>query len=754
MKKLALCSLVLFGGCSTLKIDSNNDIRLDYANIINIEGIPKVYAYEKPRKETDKSGTNYINPFVDMGAWHGYYQPNSKISRLLGGFAGPFYIAQEYAVNLSDNFNKLTITNEKTKTKYDFSKSRIKFTYLPGKLVQRYDFNDITVIFELIYATNRTALIKSEIINKTNERLELNLSWNGTIFNRVGKWDSKFERYKYTDLENNLSMTDNEVIVNFSKKRQVWDYLTNGEEKFKLTYSLPVETTLNENSYNTKAKEIVRIDPSSTFSTYSTQTYTLTTQEEKEESKKIKEILRKPQNYFESNKKRWNMYIESTINPKIKDKNYDKVAIKSIETLISNWRSPAGAIKHDGISPSVSYKWFNGFWAWDSWKQAVATVNFAPELAKNNVRALFDYQITEKDTIRPQDKGAVIDAIFYNMSEERGGDGGNWNERNSKPPLSAWAVWKIYEKTEDKKFLKEMYPKLQAYHQWWYTNRDHNKNGVLEYGGMVHPLNNSDEEIILAAAWESGMDNAVRFDIKGVGKKDSGVKVLKNRDENGNVIGYSINQESVDLNSYFYAEKIYLAQMSKVLGKTEDEKNYLESAEKLREYINKNMFDEKTGFYYDLQISDKDNSTYLLVNRGKGTEGYIPLWAKVATDKEAKEVVKNIMDNNKFNTYLPFPTASKDNKKYDPVKYWRGPVWLDQAYFGIVGLNNYGYSKEAKLMANKLYQNSEGLLGDGTIRENYNPETGEGLHCSNFSWSASVYYLLYKNFLDNTEENN
>ena len=33
-----------------------------------------------------------------------------------------------------------------------------------------------------------------------------------------------------------------------------------------------------------------------------------------------------------------------------------------------------------------------------------------------------------------------------------------------------------------------MYPKLVAYHNWWYTNRDLDKNGIAEYGGMVHEL--------------------------------------------------------------------------------------------------------------------------------------------------------------------------------------------------------------------------------------------------------------------------
>ncbi len=56
-----------------------------------------------------------------------------------------------------------------------------------------------------------------------------------------------------------------------------------------------------------------------------------------------------------------------------------------------------------------------------------------------------------------------------------------------------------------------------------------------------------------------------------------------------------------------------------------------------------------------------------------------PLWAKAATKDKAARVVESMTDANKFDTFVPFPTASKDNNKYAPEKYWRGPVWLDQA---------------------------------------------------------------------------
>lgn len=37
-----------------------------------------------------------------------------------------------------------------------------------------------------------------------------------------------------------------------------------------------------------------------------------------------------------------------------------------------------------------------------------------------------------------------------------------------------------------------MYPKLVAYHDWWLRNRDHNGNGVPEYGATRDKAHNTD----------------------------------------------------------------------------------------------------------------------------------------------------------------------------------------------------------------------------------------------------------------------
>ncbi|EGT4137753.1 LPXTG cell wall anchor domain-containing protein [Clostridium perfringens] len=741
----ALTTTLLTGFCNlnaygSIKNTSINDFR----NVLNVQGNPQVNL-------NDSYSTNVSNPFSDMGAWHAYYLPEKGATNLYGGFAGPLIVGEEYPINLSDTISKITLTNSDTGEVYDLSKAQnIMFDFYPGKLIQTYELNDFNLKLELIFATNRSALIKTEIENKKNTDLNLNLEWSGNIFNKspytISVNDNGEKNY---DLGQTLEATQNGVQVNFSNIRSTWSFFSTDETKFNVEYEGNTSTAINGNSYVTKLDNIVNIKPQNTFKTFSTQSYTFTTEEFNNEQVKINDLIENGDTYFNDNTNRWQNYLNKAFSntEKDSDPHYKDAAVKSIITLTTNWRSAAGAIKHDGIVPSLSYKWFVGMWAWDSWKQAVATANFDGELAKNNIRALFDYQIKGDDSVRPYDKGTIIDAIFYNKDEQRGGEGGNWNERNSKPPLAAWAVWNVYKETNDIEFLKEMYPKLVDYHNWWYTNRDHDKNGIAEYGGMVHPANNSEDEIILAAAWESGMDNATRFDKEGFGSDDAGVHVFENKDNNGNTVGYSINQESVDLNSYLYAEKGFLKSIADILGKTEDSQKYEVEAKNVGEYIRNNMFDKETGFFYDLQINEDGSEKKLLVNRGKGTEGWMPLWAKVATQDEAELVKENMMDSNKFNTYMPLPTASKDNPKFNPNKYWRGPVWMDQALYGIESLQNYGFKDEAETLTKKLFDNAEGLIGDGPIRENYNPETGQGLHTKNFSWSASAYYLLYKNVL-------
>ena len=105
-----------------------------------------------------------------------------------------------------------------------------------------------------------------------------------------------------------------------------------------------------------------------------------------------------------------------------------------------------------------------------------------------------------------------------------------------------------------------------------------------------------------------------------------------------------------------------------------------------------------------------------------------------------------LTDTTKFSTYIPFPTIAVDNPKYNTRGYWRGPICLDQTYFAIRGLRNYGYHELADQYTLQVFDRLQGLKEDKPIHENYGTHTGERLKAPHFSWSSSHLLMLYSDY--------
>ncbi len=410
---------------------------------------------------------------------------------------------------------------------------------------------------------------------------------------------------------------------------------------------------------------------------------------------KIDSILADPAAALADNAARWDGYISKTLRSDM-PADYDRIAVKAITTLVSNHRVARGGLLHDGIIPSHAVGYFVGLWAWDSWRFCAGAAAFDPELAKNNIRAMFDYQLPD---------GMVIDCIYTDPSEN--------NARDSKPPLVCWAVDRIWEATGDREFLAEMYPQLLAYYKWWYAKRDHDGNGICEYG--------STDGTLEAAAWESGMDNAIRFD---------SVTMVRN---DGFDDAWSMDQESVDLNAYLANECRYLKKFAGILGETF---NAPDPTERVADYF----FDPERGFFFDRRLGGKG------FVGDPGCEAYTMLWTGLARPEQVKAMMPLLQDTTKFSTYIPFPTVAADNPKYNPKGYWRGPIWLDQTYFAISGLRNYGYGDLADAYTRQVFDRLDGLKEGAPIHENYGTHTGERLKAPHFSWSASHLIMLYQEY--------
>jgi len=616
-----------------------------------------------PRTATDRS----FNIFFDMGAWQGYSLPRAGT-----GFSGPFVHSLGNGRWAGVRFATLALRDAEAKE--DIALRETASHAVPGALERTFSAQGLEVRQTLFFADSWHALVR--IALRSDRARTVELAVGGNAMPLPGS---------------PLASAGGAVVQRFadSPSTLVTRLHADGARAGRIAVA--------GNDYRIALDRPLQLEPGKPAVLYVVQTLRYDTHAEPPAIDYI--------HAWEANRARWAGYLQAIADSHLAglpDEVARRVAAKAVVTLLGNWRAARGDLHHDGVVPSYSNPDFNGFWAWDSWKHAAALAWFAPDLAREQIRAMFDYQAAD---------GMVPDCVFLHRADD------NW--RDSKPPLATWAVMQVYRATGDRAFLVEMYGKLVRYHRWWFANRDHDHDGLAEYG--------STDGTRVAAAWESGMDNAVRFD---------GAAMLQN-----GAHAWSMDQESVDLNAYLYLEATELARIAGVLGKPQDQRRWQAQAEAMKHAIRSRMYDAALGWFFDAKLGSRE------LVRVYGSEGWAPLWAGVATPAQAAAVEKAMTDARKFDTTMPLPTLAADDPHFAPIKgYWRGPVWLDQSLFGVEALRRYGYRAQADAMARKLVLDAKGLAaGQATFRENYDPLTGNGYQSRNFSWSAASYLLLLDN---------
>ena len=501
--------------------------------------------------------------FTDAGSWMGFTLPEKE--NWVNGFCGPFSLDMFRRQWMAQSAVTVGFSQKVSDTFVPDSTC-----YYPGELYMSAHSGNGTITQRLNFVNASTALLRIEA-DKAEELILTGSQWGKNI---------------------TVSVEQNSVIARHPSGESVT-----------VTFPPDVKLTGTDNNY-TALIHTSKYPVNVTISFFTS---------EKEMTvglQNLPNLLNNPEKALQANAERWEGYLTKILRTDMKPE-YDRIAVKAVTTLISNWRTHRGGLLHEGIVPSHAVGYFVGFWAWDTWRFSAGTAKFDPELAKNNIRAMFDYQ---------QPDGMVIDCIYTDPSEN--------NARDSKPPLVCWAVDEIFTHTGDTAFVSEMYPQLLAYYKWWYQKRDHNHNGMCEYGATDGTLE--------AAAWESGMDNAIRFD---------DAMMLKN---DGGEDAWSMDQESVDLNAYLALECKLLKKFSGLLNVSFDAPDY---SNKVADYF----FDPKLNFFFDRRLKD---SSFI---EEPGCEAYTPLWTQIATQEQVDKMLPMLQDTAKFSTYIPFPTIAADN---------------------------------------------------------------------------------------------
>ena len=349
---------------------------------------------------------------------------------------------------------------------------------------------------------------------------------------------------------------------------------------------------------------------------------------------------------------------------------YDTLAGNTVDSPDAPWAP------YRCISPWI--REITGIWNWDTAFHAMTSSYFDTDLAKDCLRGFMQFQ-------KPD--GMFPDVIYLN---------GNRVEDLTKPPVLPWAAITVYERDQDDEFLREMYDRFVKNEKFWVNRRMH--DGLFHYSSEGTP-----EEIAkndyLFARYESGWDNSPRWDAP------------------------IIHFWPIDLNCFMITFYRSMTKIANALGL--DSQQWQEKENTLTSLVLQRLYDEEHHCFADRNFESGRFSSVI------SPASFMPLFIGIASKEQAAELHEIARDPKKF--YPGMPSVSYDDPTYS-TGYWRGPTWLNIAFFAAKGLKAYGYDETAngirEFILSMVDENKDGIY------ENYNSLERKGLYWPSFSWSA------------------
>lgn len=388
---------------------------------------------------------------------------------------------------------------------------------------------------------------------------------------------------------------------------------------------------------------------------------------------------------------------------------------------------------------------FNEMYGWDSYFIQLGLLRDGEvELAKNVVDN-FCYQI--------KNYGKILNANrTYYLTR-------------SQPPFLTQMLLGVYRKTKDRKWLADAVPAIEQYYRFW-TIEPHeiaetHLSRYFDLGDGPAPEVVSDER---DAQGRTHYDLVKQY-FRTHQVTDYNVNQYYNRKTNklmplfykgdrsmresgfdpSNRFGpFSIDiihYNPVCLNSLLYLMEQQTAEILEILNRSKEAAQWRERAKARAERINRLMWDSRDGLYYDYSFVKHRRRRYPFLTT------FYPLWAGIATQKQAARVAANLP---KFEQPGGLQTSTLQTGNQ-----WDAPFgWAPLQLIAVQGLRRYGYREAADRIAIKfLTLVRDDYAKNGTIVEKYNVVTrssdisggvqfGYRTNEVGFGWTNGVFTTL------------
>ncbi|WP_456421746.1 MGH1-like glycoside hydrolase domain-containing protein [Lutibacter sp.] len=418
---------------------------------------------------------------------------------------------------------------------------------------------------------------------------------------------------------------------------------------------------------------------------------------------------------------------------------------EAIKILQNNWRN-GFSIPCEGLYPFQ--------WKWDSGFIAIGLAYFDMSKAKEEITTLLDAQWKN---------GFIPHIIFHNESDSYfpGPDyhHSDLHPKASKkykstgmtqPPVTGFVLEELYRISKDKKdilqYIETVIDKVYDNHHYFYNNRD-----ILNEG-LVYIYHN----------WESGTDNSplwddifktmnppkYTFERRDTTHVDASQRPSKREyDHYLHIIEVAKehhynDQKIAELSPFLVQDPLFNSMLIKsnqslialynLIGNNQEKVNQLKTwQEKSIHSFNKKLFSEKLGAYIHYDLRNKKPLEYI------SSSSFAPLFAGIPSKERASVLVKTLMQKfGKKNLYL---CASFDpsSERYEPKKYWRGPVWINLNWILYKGLKQYNFENEAQ----RTKEDTITLVKKFGFYEYFDArkeKDNAGYGGLNFSWTAAL----------------
>lgn len=388
------------------------------------------------------------------------------------------------------------------------------------------------------------------------------------------------------------------------------------------------------------------------------------------------------------------------------------------------YREKGGIFPYGFLTPgSTSYA--DVLWDWDSYFSNVALKQI-----------LLDVGADRKEA-RDYERGCILNYLSFTTwdgfmpilidrrsKKEDLRPADIYKENMHKPILAQHAAFLVRQDGGDAQWLREHFQYLQYYINNYLNHHRHKETGLLYW--------QTDKMI--------GVDN-----------------------DPGTFYRPDASSGSIYLNCLMVKELEAMEYLCVALDMGESGQMYKKERESLTAAIREHCYDERDGFFYNVDLNlrrvDFTEETFYhkgmprhwdcLIQRIDVWSGFLALWAGVATREQAERVVLRYRDDNTFRCNGGVRTLSKLEKMYRVAashnpSCWLGPVWIISNYLTFRGLLKYGFVEDAKELCEKTIR----LLGrdvqeHGVMHEYYSPDACEPVINPGFqNWNMLVLNMI------------